>query len=90
VARVIVDLCMLDSGGTDGDTMNSKLASEITAQTQRGVVNIPIASVNSAAIRGALNVNNMFTAICSSFIDGTTPTVCMTFAGCPDAVSCVS
>jgi hypothetical protein len=78
----IFDLCMLDSGGlrTVSDTMNSKLASKITAQTQRGVVNIPTASVNSAAIRSALNVKNMFP----------TPTVCMTCAGCPDTVYCVS
>jgi hypothetical protein len=90
VDGTIVDRCMMDSGGTDSDNTNSKLESELDAQTQRGVVVIPTAFVNTAAIRGALNVNNVFTAICSSFMDGTTPAVCMTCAGCPDTVSCVS
>jgi hypothetical protein len=86
----IIERCMIDSGGTDGDTTNSKLESELTSQTQRGVVVIPTAFVNTAAIRGALNVNNIFTAICSGYIDGTTPEACMTCAGCPDPLTCVS
>jgi hypothetical protein len=86
----LIERCMVDSGGTEGDTTNSKLESELTAQTQRGVVVIPTAFVNTAAIRGALNVNNVFTAICSGYVDGTTPAACMTCGGCPDPISCVA
>jgi hypothetical protein len=85
-----IEQCMIDSGGTEGDRTNAKLDAELTAQTQRGVVVIPSAFVNTAAIRGALNVNNVFTAICSGYIDGSTPEACMNCAGCPDPMSCVS
>lgn len=85
-----IERCMIDSGGTDGDNTNSKLDFELTSQGQRGVVVIPTAFVNTAAIRGALNVNNVFTAICSGFLDGTTPKACMSCAGCPDPIACVS
>jgi hypothetical protein len=86
----LIERCMTDSGGTESDRTNSKLDSELTAQTQRGVVVIPTAFVNTAAIRGALNVNNIFTAICSGYVDGTTPDACMTCAGCPDPIACVA
>ena len=84
-----VDRCMMDSGGTEGDQVNSKLQNELTAQEQRGVVVIPTAFVNSAAIRGALNVGNIFTAICAGYLDGTTPSACMYCAGCQNPITCV-
>jgi hypothetical protein len=84
-----VERCMEDSGGTTKDQTNSKLQYELSAQEQRGVVVIPTAFVNSAAIRGALNVNNIFTAICSGYVDGTTPQACGACAGCQDPIACV-
>jgi hypothetical protein len=80
---------MSDSGGTEGDQTNSKLENELTAQNQRGVVVIPTAFVNSAAIRGALNVGNVFQAICAGYLEGTAPAACGKCSGCPDIVSCV-
>ena len=80
---------MVDSGGTENDQLNSKLDYELKSQEQRGVVVIPTAFVNSAAIRGALNVNNIFTAICAGFLDGTTPIACMKCAGCQNPITCV-
>jgi hypothetical protein len=85
-----IERCMIDSGGTEGDNTNSKLDYELTAQEQRGVVVIPTAYVNTAAIRRALNVNNVFTAICSGFLDGNMPEACMICGGCPDPLACVS
>jgi PA domain len=90
VSGKLIERCMEDSGGTDKDITNSKLESELTVQTQRGVVVIPTAFVNTAAIRGALNVNNVFTAICSSYLDGTAPVACMTCGGCQDPISCLA
>ena len=84
-----IERCMVDSGGTENDQLNSKLDYELKSQEQRGVVVIPTAFVNSAAIRGALNVNNIFTAICAGFLDGTTPIACMKCAGCQNPITCV-
>lgn len=84
-----IEGCMEDSGGTTKDGINSKLAGELSSQEQRGVVVIPTAFVNTAAIRGALNVNNVFTAICSGYVEGTTPDACMKCAGCSDPVNCI-
>jgi PA domain len=84
-----VERCMLDSGGTDGDKTNSKLDFELKAQEQRGVVVIPTAFVNSAAIRGALNVNNIFQAVCSGFLQGTAPPACDVCKGCANAPTCI-
>jgi hypothetical protein len=85
----IIERCMKDSGGLDTDTTNAKLDKEIQSQTQRGVVVIPTAFVNTAAIRGKLTASNMFNAICSGFSEGTTPAVCTQCGKCADAVSCV-
>lgn len=84
-----VERCMIDSGGTDSDNTNSKLDGEITNQQARGVVVIPTAFVNTAAIRGALNIGNVFSAICSGYLVGTMPEACATCAGCQDPITCV-
>jgi cbb3-type cytochrome oxidase subunit 3 len=85
----VIERCMLDSGGLDVDTNNAKLDKEIASQTQRGVVVIPTAFVNTAAIRGALNPTNVFSAICAGYEEGTTPSICSKCGKCPDAVGCV-
>lgn len=85
----LIERCMNDSGGVKGDVSNSKLESELNSQEQRGVVVIPTAFVNSAAIRGALTTSNVFTAICSGYSEGTTPTICNKCSACPDVVGCV-
>jgi hypothetical protein len=81
--------CMIDSGGVDTDTPNNKFDNEIQSQSQRGVVVIPTAFVNTAAIRGALTSTNVFTAICAGFSEGTKPDICNKCGTCPNAVSCV-
>jgi len=45
-----VGRCMKDSGGIDNDKSNAFLNSELDAQSQRGVVVLPTAFVNTAAI----------------------------------------
>jgi hypothetical protein len=84
-----VERCMDDSGGVEKDQSNAKLDYEISAQQQRGVVVLPTAFVNMAAIRGALTVKNVFTAICAGFEAGTTPSICTKCAQCGDPVTCV-
>ena len=89
IDRKRVEQCMTDSGGTDEDKSNSYFEAELSSQKSRGVVVIPTAFVNSAAIRGALTVTNVFQAICSGFSSGTEPAICNKCSGCPDTTGCV-
>lgn len=84
-----ISRCMSDSGGLSSDQTNSKFDFELKSQEQRGVVVIPTAFVNGAAIRGALTTGNVFTAICSGYSEGTAPAVCSKCTNCPDVVGCV-
>jgi hypothetical protein len=86
----VIDRCMQDSGGTDLDNQNEKLDSELMSQEQRGVVIIPTAFVNGAAIRGSVMGGRVLTAICSSYSEGTTPAICSQCVSCPDPVVCES
>jgi hypothetical protein len=84
-----IERCMKDSGGLTNDAPNAFLDLEIASQTKRGVVVLPTAFVNTAAIRGALSVNNVFEAICAGFAAGTAPSICKQCANCNDPGSCV-
>jgi hypothetical protein len=48
------------------------------------------AFVNMAAIRVALNANNVFQAICSGYMEGMLPPSCAICSRCPDVVGCVT
>jgi len=84
----LIDQCMKDSGGLTLDVANTFLDAEISLQTERGVVVLPTAFVNTAAIRGALTVNNVFDAICAGFAVGTTPKICQKCSNCGDPGAC--
>lgn len=84
-----ISRCMTDSGGLEKDTANAFLDIEINSQAQRGVVVVPTAFVNTAAIRGSLTVSNVFAAICSGFVQGTVPTICNQCSQCADPVDCI-
>lgn len=90
VDGAVVDRCMKDSGGLDADASNAFLDLEISAQNARGVVVLPTAFVNTAALRGALTVSNVFSAICAGYAQGTAPTICQKCSGCPDQASCLA
>jgi len=86
----VIEQCMRDSGGLEHDVTNAFLEAEIDAQKRRGVVVLPTAFVNTAAIRGALTLNTVFGAICAGYLDGTEPNVCKKCAECPDKLECAS
>jgi len=90
VDQALIDGCMKDSGGLEKDASNAFLDLEISSQTERGVVVLPTAFFNTAAIRGSLSVNNVFTAICAGYSEGTTPTICAQCANCGDPASCIT
>merc|ERR1711957_319705 len=85
----IVDRCMRDSGGTEGDNDNGFISLEIEAQERRGVVILPTIFVNAVALRGALTDNTVISAICSGFLEGTQPAICDKCSLCNDKMSCV-
>jgi hypothetical protein len=85
-----INRCMSDSGGLTTDGPNVFLDLEISAQSERGVVVLPTAFVNTAAIRGQLSTSSVFNAICAGYSDGTRPKICDQCSGCSDAVTCVS
>jgi len=84
-----IESCMSESGGLTKDAINLLLEGEIVEQTQRGVVVLPTAFVNTAAMRGQLSAESVFGAICSGYAEGTTPAICDKCSGCPDTVQCV-
>merc|ERR1712127_351825 len=84
-----IEQCMKDSGGIDNDKSNAFLDSELDAQSQRGVDVLPTAFVNTAAIRGALPLQTVFSAICAGYLSGTEPTVCACNT-CPDISGCAA
>jgi hypothetical protein len=84
-----INRCMQDSGGLEKDAPNAFLDLEISAQSERGVVVLPTAFVNTAAMRGQLSAQTVFHAICAGYAEGTTPGICEKCATCTDAVGCV-
>jgi len=90
VEENVVTQCMKDSGGLTSDVSNAFLEAELEAQKRRGVVVLPTAFVNTAAIRGALSLNTIFSAICAGYLDGTEPEVCNLCVECPDKLQCAT
>ena len=84
-----IERCMRSSGATDGDGENVILKEQIRQKQDSGVVVLPTAFVNNAAIRGLLSVGNVFGAICAGYAAGTVPPVCKQCADCGDPVECV-
>jgi len=85
----IIRRCMLDSGGTENDNVNTFLELEIQAQERRGVVVLPTIFVNAVALRGSLTENTVINAICAGFLAGTEPDICIDCGGCSDKMLCV-
>jgi hypothetical protein len=85
-----INRCMIDSGGLENDAPNAFLDLEIASQTERGVVVLPTAFVNTAAIRGQLSSNSIFHAICAGYADGTVPAICEQCSSCADPTACVT
>jgi hypothetical protein len=85
-----VNRCMTDSGGLTKDAPNAFLDLEISSQNERGVVVLPTAFVNTAALRGQLSSTSVFSAICSGYAEGTKPAICDTCATCSVPSTCVT
>uniref|UniRef100_A0A7R9WI38 PA domain-containing protein n=1 Tax=Pseudictyota dubia TaxID=2749911 RepID=A0A7R9WI38_9STRA len=84
-----IDQCMGDSGGLEDDVPNTILEDQLAAKDSTGVVILPAAYVNGAAIRGALEFDVIFKAICAGYLAGTEPQICTECSNCPDEHKCV-
>ena len=84
-----IDACMSDAGGVEDDNINHILEEELAAREESGVVIVPSFFVNSAPLRGAMNVAEIFEAICSGYRHGSEPDVCKTCNKCDDVEQCV-
>ena len=89
VDKQVVESCMSDSGGLEGDVSNVLLEAELARREVSGVVMIPSLFVNQAPIRGALSFSTVFKAVCAGFAPGSEPDVCNTCAKCHDEEGCV-
>lgn len=85
----VIEGCIANSGNVANDGPNSYLDLALKAQERRGIVVLPSAFVNTAALRGVLGVETVFRAICAGFKEGTQPDICVSCALCPDTVGCV-
>mmetsp|Transcript_32773 Transcript_32773/g.48536 ORF Transcript_32773/g.48536 Transcript_32773/m.48536 type:complete len:516 (-) Transcript_32773:240-1787(-) len=82
--------CMDESGGLEEDKTNTLLEATLAEKDASGVVILPAAYVNNAAIRGALEFATIFKAICAGFASGSEPEVCLKCATCRDEFACVT
>ena len=85
----LIDNCMADSGGLEGDVANKILDQQLDDKDQAGIILIPSLLVNSAPIRGELSLETAFKAICSGFSRGSEPSACDKCAMCNDVTSCI-
>uniref|UniRef100_A0A6U3D9H4 Vacuolar sorting receptor thioredoxin-like domain-containing protein n=1 Tax=Entomoneis paludosa TaxID=265537 RepID=A0A6U3D9H4_9STRA len=84
-----VDHCMEQSGGVTEDQPNTLLDKELQDQENSGIVLVPSLLVNQAVIRGFLNFETTFKAICAGFAAGSEPAICQMCANCPNERVCV-
>jgi len=89
VKKSDIDECMEKSGGVTGDNANALLDKELSDQETTGVVLTPSLYVNQATIRGFLNFQTTFKAICAGFAHGSEPPICQECGSCPDERGCV-
>jgi hypothetical protein len=85
----LVDSCMKQSGGLEGDVANSILDQQLKDKDRSGIVLIPTLFVNDAPVRGELSFASALKAICSGFSRGTAPVVCDKCSACKDEAGCV-
>lgn len=89
IEQAAIESCMSDAGGLEGDTTNTILEVQLADKDASGVVILPAAYVNSAAIRGSLEFATIFKAICAGYVKGSEPEVCKKCADCTDEFKCV-
>jgi len=83
----IVDDCIKNSGGLEGDVPNAMLDEEV--KQSQGIVVFPTLLVNNVELRGSLTLKNAFSAICAGFAMGAEPHVCQACSNCYSVDACL-
>lgn len=85
----LVEECIFSHGPLENDAENDLLQKQIQDKKENGIVIMPVAYVNGVAVRGALEVETIFKAICAGFKTGTAPEICDECSGCSDIKLCI-
>lgn len=89
IDKSLVDSCMKDAGGLDGNATNTLLEAALGDLMREGVVMIPTLFVNGAQLRGQVSTTETFRAICSGYAEGSKPSICQKCEHCHDVSHCV-
>ena len=89
IDQALVDNCMTDSGGLEGNVGNTIFDEQLKIKQKQGVFLIPSLYVNQAPVRGHLSFSTAFKAICAGYAPGSQPAICVQCAGDHDEDACV-
>jgi len=77
-----VQECIDKSGGFEDAGENSMLQDQLDEVEADGIIVLPVAYVNGVPLRGTLDFDVVFKAICAGYADGTVPEICTKCADC--------
>mmetsp|Transcript_29560 Transcript_29560/g.35151 ORF Transcript_29560/g.35151 Transcript_29560/m.35151 type:complete len:511 (-) Transcript_29560:225-1757(-) len=80
-----VNKCVAKSGGTADNKENTRLQAQMEEVENNGIIVLPVAYVNGVPIRGTLDFDVIFKAVCAGYKDGTTPDICTKCSDCHDS-----
>jgi len=77
-----VNECIDKSGGFESEGENTMLQDQLDEVEANGIIVLPVAYVNAVPLRGTLDFDVVFKAICAGYLDGTVPDICTKCADC--------
>jgi len=80
-----VNKCMEQSGGLEDPGQNKVLQDQLDEVEENGIIVMPVAFVNGVPIRGTLDFDVVFKAVCAGYKKGTQPDICTKCADCSDS-----
>jgi len=82
-----INKCIKQSGGLEDRDMNKMLQDQVDEVEANGIIVMPVAYVNGVPIRGTLDFDVVFKAVCAGYKKGTEPEICTKCADCTGAGS---
>jgi len=77
--------CMKQSGGVEDPGQNKVLQDQLDEVEENGIIVMPVAYVNGVPIRGTLDFDVVFKAVCAGYKKGTQPDICAKCSDCSDS-----
>jgi len=81
---VKVDKCIEESGGLDTSGENTLLQAQLDEVEATNIIVLPVVYVNGVPLRGDLNFDVVFKAVCAGYHVGVKPDICTECATCDD------